>query len=137
MSGERYYFACCRGEQFWRKIRSFIIQWKIVKFRDNIDKYLEAAKRYADKLNGGVIDKELLQKVNTKNYEAIIYYEKEITEEDLLLKEKRIEELKASILKRENLLGNENFVSRAPQDLVNKEKIKLEEEKQELDKLSN
>jgi len=76
-------------------------------------------------------------RVNTKNYEAIIYYEKEITEEDILLKEKRIEELKASILKRENLLGNENFVSRAPKDLVEKEKIKLEEEKQELDKLSN
>ena len=74
-------------------------------------------------------------KVNTKNYEAIIFYEKEITEEDILLKEKRIEELKASINKRENLLGNENFVNRAPVDLVNKEKIKLEEEKQELDKL--
>jgi len=74
-------------------------------------------------------------KVNTKNYEAIIYYEKEITEEDLLLKQKRIEELKASIDKREKLLGNENFVSRAPQDLVTKEKIKLEEEKQELEKL--
>jgi len=73
--------------------------------------------------------------VNTKNYEAIIYYEKEITEEDLMLKEKRIEELKASINKRENLLGNENFVSRAPVDLVNKEKEKLEEEKVELDKL--
>ena len=73
--------------------------------------------------------------VNTKNYEAIIYYEKEITEEDLMLKEKRIEELKASINKRENLLNNENFVSRAPVDLVNKEKEKLEEEKVELDKL--
>jgi len=73
--------------------------------------------------------------VNTKNYEAIIYYEKEITEEDLLLKEKRIEELKNSINKRENLLNNENFVNRAPADLVNKEKVKLEEEKQELEKL--
>ena len=74
-------------------------------------------------------------KVNTKNYEAIIYYEKEITEEDLLLKERRIEELKNSINKRENLLNNENFVNRAPADLVNKEKVKLEEEKQELEKL--
>jgi len=74
-------------------------------------------------------------KVNSKNYEAIIYYEKEITEEDLMLKDKRIEELKASILKRENLLSNENFVNRAPADLVNKEKTKLEEEKQELQKL--
>ena len=74
-------------------------------------------------------------KVDTKNYSATIYYEKEITEEDLLKKEKLISELEASILKRQNLLNNENFVKRAPEDLVNKERIKLEEEKEELRKL--
>lgn len=90
------------------------------------------------KLQEKIVDNEL--EVNSfvasyKNYEAIIYYEKEITEEDIKLKEKRINELKASILKRENLLSNENFVSRAPADLVNKEKEKLAEEKEELNKL--
>ena len=90
------------------------------------------------KLQEKLVDKELeitSFKVNTKNYEAIIYYEKVITEEDILLKEKRIEELKVSINKRENLLNNENFVKRAPEELVNKERIKLEEEKAELSKL--
>ena len=74
-------------------------------------------------------------KVSTKTKEAVIYYEKEITEEDILLKEKQIEELKNSIKKREALLGNENFVSKAPAALVEKEKNKLEEEKVELEKL--
>ena len=73
--------------------------------------------------------------VNTKNYEAIIYYEKEITENDLLLKEKQITELKLSIEKREKLLSNEAFVKKAPKELVEKEKIKLEEEKKELEKI--
>jgi len=60
------------------------------------------------KLQEKIISEELditAFKVNTKNYEAVIYYEKEITEEDIKLKEKRIEELKASISKRENLLS--------------------------------
>ncbi len=73
--------------------------------------------------------------VNTKNYNAIIYYEKEITENDLLLKQKRIDELKLSIKKREGLLSNENFVSKAPLELVNNEKEKLSNERCELEKL--
>ena len=92
------------------------------------------------KLQEKIINEELditKFKVNTKNYEAIIYYEKEITEEDLLLKEKRIDELKNSITKRENLLNNQNFVAKAPKDLVDKERIKIEEEKLELEKLMN
>ena len=75
--------------------------------------------------------------VSTKNYEAIIYYEKEVTEADLKNKEKQILELKNSINKREALLANENFVSKAPEALVIKEKNKLEEEKLELNKLLN
>ncbi len=76
-------------------------------------------------------------KVSTKNYEAIIYYEKEITEDDIKQKEKLINELTLSIQKRENLLNNQNFVSKAPADLVNKEKEKLQSEKEELAKLTN
>ncbi len=74
-------------------------------------------------------------KVSSKNYEAIIYYEKEITEDDLKLIEKQKAELQASILKRTNLLNNANFVNKAPQDLVAKEKEKLASEKLELAKL--
>lgn len=90
------------------------------------------------KLSEKIVSEELnitAFKVNTKNYEAVIYYEKEITEEDLLQKQKQIEELKASIEKREKLLANEAFVSKAPEVLVDKEKAKLAEEKEELSKL--
>ena len=90
------------------------------------------------KLQEKIIEEELditSFKVSTKTKEAIIYYEKEITEEDLLVKEKQIEELRNSIKKRETLLSNENFVSKAPAALVEKEKNKLEEEKVELEKL--
>ncbi len=90
------------------------------------------------KLEGKIINEEkniTSFKVSTKNYEAIIYYEKEITEDDLRLKEKQINELKSSIEKRENLLNNANFVSKAPKDLVEKEKQKLKDEKEELNKL--
>ncbi len=84
-----------------------------------------------DKLISDNLDIQVF-KVNTKNYAAEIYYEKEITEEDKALVEKRINELKASILKRENLLNNQNFVSKAPKELVEKEQEKLSEEKEEL-----
>ena len=75
-------------------------------------------------------------KVGTKKYSGIIYYEKEITEEDMLAKAKQIEELKASIKKRETLLQNESFVSKAPEALVEKERVKLAEEIQELKKMT-
>ena len=53
------------------------------------------------------------------------------------LKEKQIEELKNSINKRTALLNNENFVSKAPENLVLNERKKLEEEKELLAKLTN
>jgi len=74
-------------------------------------------------------------KASSKNYEAIIYYEKEITEADIILKEKQINDLKKSIEKREKLLSNDSFVKKAPVELVEKEKNKLQEEKEELEKL--
>ena len=90
------------------------------------------------KLDGNLVSEKLSikeYKVNYGKLEAIIYYEKEVTEEDILAKEKQIESLKASILKREKLLSNAGFVSKAPEQLVNDEKIKLEEEKKLLSTL--
>ena len=68
--------------------------------------------------------------VKYKTLEAVIYYEKEITDADLLEKEKAINELEASITKREALLNNENFVNKAPKDLIEKEREKLCSEKE-------
>ena len=90
------------------------------------------------KLKDRLIDQDLditKFKVNSKNYEAIIYYEKVVSKEEEALKEKQIAELKNSIKKREGLLNNQNFVSKAPKDLVEKEQEKLQNEKEELAKL--
>ena len=90
------------------------------------------------KLDGNLVNDKLSikeYKVSYGKLEALIYYEKEVTEEDILAKEKQIESLKASILKRENLLSNVGFVSKAPEQLVNDEKRKLEEEKKLLSTL--
>ena len=67
---------------------------------------------------------------------AILYFEvkNEVSEEDI---QKEIEELEKSINKRKNLLSNENFVKRAPENIVANEKQKLIEEEEKLSKLKN
>ena len=66
---------------------------------------------------------------------AILYFEvkNKVSEEDI---QKEIEELEKSINKRKNLLSNENFVKRAPENIVANEKQKLIEE-EKLFKLKN
>jgi len=73
--------------------------------------------------------------INYKEFDLTIYYEKEVTDEDLKAKAKEIETLIASIAKRKALLANENFVSRAPENLVASEKEKLAQEEEKLAKL--
>ncbi len=71
--------------------------------------------------------------VKVGNLEASIYYEKVISEEELKLKEKQIEDLKASIARRNNLLSNENYVNKAPEALVSKERETLAMEEENLE----
>lgn len=68
-------------------------------------------------------------------YEMIIYFEKEETEEERVLKQKQIESLQSSIERRKNLLMNENYVKKAPRQLVEQEQTKLDEEEKLLDQL--
>lgn len=68
-------------------------------------------------------------------YDVTIYFESVITEEDKALLQKEIDTLKASIAKRKGLLANENFVSRAPKELVEQERVKLSQEEEKLRKL--
>ena len=68
-------------------------------------------------------------------YALTIYDEKEETEEDKEKRQKEIDALKQSILKREKLLSNEAFVSKAPASLVEQERKKLEQEKEKLTQL--
>ena len=124
---------------------SFIAAFRNVKQENAISKDAKVMVNFDNslinkmlKLDGNLVSEKLSikeYKVSYGKLEAIIYYEKEVTEEDILAKEKQIESLKASILKREKLLSNAGFVSKAPEQLVNDEKIKLEEEKKLLSTL--
>ena len=80
------------------------------------------------------IDKPIFN-VQFDDFKAIVFYEKEVTAEDIEAKEKLILNLKSSISKREALLSNPGFVSKAPENLVNDERRKLEEEKKQLSSL--
>ena len=74
-------------------------------------------------------------KVFSNKVKATIYFEKIETEEDKKAKEVQMNTLKASIERREKLLSNENYVNKAPQNIVEMDKIKLEEEKKKLEEL--
>ena len=73
--------------------------------------------------------------VNTVNYSAKIFYEKQVSEDELNAIKKQIESLEASIKRREGLLANENYCNKAPKELVEKERVTLEEERKLLNNL--
>ena len=75
--------------------------------------------------------------VHFGEYDATIYFESVMSEEDKLNLEKEIQSLKASIAKRKALLANENFVNRAPSNLVEQERVKLAQEEEKLHKLES
>lgn len=74
-------------------------------------------------------------KVFSKHVSAQIFFEKTLSEADILMKNKQIDQLKASISRREKLLNNENYVSKAPANIVLLDRQKLEEEKKKLSEL--
>ena len=71
-------------------------------------------------------------KVFSKRVKATIFFEKMETEADKALKETQIAALKASIARREKLLANENYVAKAPKNIVDMDREKLKEEKEKL-----
>lgn len=73
--------------------------------------------------------------VVSKNYKAIIFFEKQESDEDRLIKENQIKSLRDSIARREKLLSNENYVNKAPESIVNQDREKLLEEKKKLEEL--
>ncbi len=71
-------------------------------------------------------------KVFSKRAKATIFFEKMETEADKVLKETQIAALKSSIARREKLLANENYVAKAPKNIVDMDREKLKEEKEKL-----
>ena len=90
------------------------------------------------KLDDSLVQKPLGQKaykVFSKYIKATIFFEKIETETDKALKENQIRILKSSIERREKLLANENYTSKAPEKIVALDRQKLEEEKKKLEEL--
>ncbi len=101
------------------------------KNKDIIDKLLKV--KYID--NYANLDSF---EINFNGESIYLYYDGSANKEaeiDGLQKEK--ERLEASIIRREKLLSNENYVNKAPKNIVDTEKANLEKEKQELEIIIN
>lgn len=138
-------FSFDNEEKEIEEIIGFIKAFRNVKQENNLPKDIKVKVNFNNKLINNMLKLEdnivndslniTEYKVKFNDLEASIYYEKEITKEDLLIQEKQIEALKASIEKREKLLSNVGFTNKAPEKLVNEEREKLESEKKLLSSL--
>jgi len=125
----------------------FIKNFRNVKAENNITKDMKVMFDTEDdnelivkllKLSDNVIKEPLgmnAYKVFSQRIKATIYFEKQMTEEEAKLKEQQIKTLEESIARREKLLSNENYVNKAPANIVLMDKQKLEEEKKKLEEL--
>jgi valyl-tRNA synthetase len=125
----------------------FIKNFRNIKAENNITKDLKVMFDTEDnnelivkmlKLQDCIVDKPLgikAYKVFSKSVKAQIFFEKLETEADKKLKETQIELLKLSIERRKKLLSNENYVNKAPEMIVNKEREDLEKEIKKLEEL--
>ena len=125
----------------------FIKSFRNIKAENNMTKDLKVLFDTEDdnelivkmlKLGENVVQKPLgikAYKVFSNRVKATIFFEKMETEADKILKQGQIEVLKKSIERREKLLSNENYVNKAPKNIVDMDKQKLEEEKKKLEEL--
>ena len=74
-------------------------------------------------------------KVFSNRVKAQIFFEKVETEAEKLAKQTQIKILTESIKRREKLLSNENYINKAPKNIVELDRQKLEEEKKKLEEL--
>lgn len=122
----------------------FIRSFRNVKAENNITKDMKVMFDTTDDNNLIVkmlkLDENLVKEplgiksynVFSKRVKATIFFEKMETEADKVLKETQISALKASIARREKLLANENYVAKAPKNIVDMDREKLKEEKEKL-----
>ena len=127
------------------KILEFITLFRNKKLENNIGKDLEVESASLDDLAVKMLkldDKIVAEsKKNTKilvsinDITAYICYDNNIDKEEVLKElTKKKETLEASIKRRNNLLSNENYVKKAPSNIVEKERLDLQKE---TDMLSN
>ena len=80
-------------------------------------------------------DKSNFEKYNYTSSNIDITYYEEGTKLDINLVKEEINKLETSIIKRTNLLNNENYVNKAPQNIVELDRVKLKEETEKLESL--
>ena len=125
----------------------FIKSFRNIKAENNITKDMKVMFDTSDdndlivnmlKIKDNIIDKPLgvkAYKVFSNRVKAQIFFEKIESDAERALREKEIESLEASISRREKLLSNENYVNKAPKNIVDLDRKKLEEEKNKLKEL--
>ena len=125
----------------------FIKNFRNIKAENNITKDMKVMFDTEDdnelivnmlKIKENIIKKPLgikAYKVFSARVKAQIFFEKIETEADKAAKEAQIKLLKASIERRKKLLSNENYINKAPKNIVEMDKKKLEEEENKLKEL--
>jgi len=94
---------------------------KMLKLEDNIIKEPLGIKSY---------------KVFSARVRATIFFEKQESDAEKEARENQIKQLKDSIERRKKLLSNENYVNKAPANIVEIDRQKLAEEEQKLEELT-
>ena len=130
------------------KIFEFISLFRKLKLENNIGSDFEVITSLKEdlilnllKLNDKIVTNSKYNdtlEVVLDNYKIIICYDNSSNSEEeknALLKEK--ESLEKSITRRENLLANENYVVKAPENIVNQERENLASEKEKLALVEN
>ena len=127
----------------------FIKKFRNVKAENNITKDMKVMFSTDDdnelivkmlKLDNNLVKEPLgmkAYKVFSERIQAQIFFEKIETEADKAQTEAAIKTLEASIARREKLLSNENYVNKAPSNIVEMDRKKLEEEKKKLKELQS
>ena len=125
----------------------FIKNFRNIKQENNITKEMKVMFDTEDdnelivkmlKLENSIVKEPLgikAYKVFSNSVKAQIFFEKIETEAEKTAKEAQIKLLQASIERREKLLSNDNYVKKAPQNIVELDRQKLSEEKEKLREL--
>ena len=125
----------------------FIKKFRNIKAENNISKEAKVMFDTTDdnelivkmlKLSDNLVNEPLgikAYKVFSNKIKATIFFEKIESEADIEAKNSLIDTLKASIKRREGLLANENYVNKAPANIVELDRQKLAEEKKKLEEL--
>ena len=123
----------------------FIKNFRNVKAENNITKDMKIMFDTDDdnelivnmlKIKDNIVKKPLgmkAYKVFSSRVKAQIFFEKVETEAEKIAKDAQIKMLTESIKRREKLLANENYVNKAPANIVELDRKKLQEEKQKLE----